>query len=95
MIIDVSCDRNGTVESCVPTTIENPTYIIDGILHYAVDHTPSLLYKTVSIELAKNIVKYINEFIENNYSTELLNAKIIEKGKIIDEKISIYQNRNV
>ena len=42
MIIDVSCDRNGGVESCIPTTIEKPIYLENGILHYAVDHTPSL-----------------------------------------------------
>ena len=46
LIVDVSCDRNGAIESCVPTTIENPTYYVDGILHYAVDHTPSIFYKS-------------------------------------------------
>ena len=95
LIIDISCDNNGAIEFGKTTTMEKPIIDYGRIAYYAVDHTPSLLYKTVSIELAKNIVKYINEFIENNYSTELLNAKIIEKGKIIDEKISIYQNRNV
>lgn len=95
LIIDISCDNNGAIEFGKTTTMEKPIIDYGRIAYYAVDHTPSLLYKTVSIELSKNIVKYINEFIENNYSIELLNAKIIEKGKIIDEKISIYQNRNV
>ena len=46
MIIDVSCDKNGGIETSVPTTIQDPTYIVDGVLHYVVDHTPSLFYKT-------------------------------------------------
>jgi N5-(carboxyethyl)ornithine synthase len=48
MIIDVSCDRAGAIETSVPTTLENPTYVVDGITHYVVDHTPSLFYKTTS-----------------------------------------------
>ena len=59
MIIDVSCDRNGGVETCIPTSIENPTYYVDGILHYAVDHTPSFFYKTFSRNNSKVIVDYI------------------------------------
>ena len=44
MIIDISCDRNGGIETSIPTTIENPTYMVEGIRHYVVDHTPSLFY---------------------------------------------------
>ncbi len=44
MIIDVSCDRNGGVETSIPTTIENPTYVIDGVTHYVFDHTPSFFW---------------------------------------------------
>src|SRR5690606_25611874 len=34
LIIDISCDLNGAVESCIPTTIENPCYVVNGIAHY-------------------------------------------------------------
>lgn len=32
MIVDVSCDRNGGIETSIPTTIENPTYKVDGVI---------------------------------------------------------------
>lgn len=51
LIIDVSCDRNGGIETCIPTSMDNPTYEVDGIVHYAVDHTPSIFYKTISKSL--------------------------------------------
>ena len=93
MIIDVSCDRNGGIETCIPTTIENPVYDVDGILHYAVDHTPSIFYKTFSFENSKIIYKYIEEIMKDEIGEVLNNCKIIENGIIIDPEIIKYQKR--
>jgi N5-(carboxyethyl)ornithine synthase len=93
LIIDISCDRHGAIETSIPTTIDNPTYIVDGVVHYAVDHTPSLVYKTVSFELSKESSKFIDELIEENYSDVLRNANIIKEGNILDDRINEYQKR--
>lgn len=93
LIIDISCDRNGGIETSIPTTIENPVYEVDGIIHYAVDHTPSLFYKTTTQGISEQVCKYIDFLIEEKENTVLANAKIIENGKIIDNKINIFQNR--
>lgn len=93
LIIDISCDNNGAIESSHPTTIKNPIFTVNGIVHYAVDHTPSLIYKTVSKELSKVSSCYINELIIGNYSECLEKAKIIENGNILDSRINKYQCR--
>ncbi len=93
MIVDVSCDRNGGIETSVPTTIDNPTYYVDGILHYVVDHTPALFYKTFTQNNSEVIYKFVNEFISENPGDILKNSLIIGNGKIIDEEINIFQNR--
>lgn len=93
MIIDVSCDRNGGIETCIPTSIENPVYEIDGVLHYAVDHTPSIFYKTFSFENSKIIYKYIEEIMQEKIGKVIENCKIIENGIIIDPEIIKYQKR--
>lgn len=93
MIIDVSCDRNGGIETSVPTTIENPTYRVDDVLHYVVDHTPALFYKTFSQENSKAIWMYLDMLIEENPDEVLKDALIIENGKIIDQEINQFQNR--
>ena len=93
LIIDVSCDRNGGIETCIPTSIESPTYIVDGIMHYAVDHTPSLFYKTFSYNNSKIICQYINELMSGEVGTVLKDALIIENGIIIDQEINKFQNR--
>ena len=94
LIIDISCDRNGGIETCIPTTIDNPTYVIDGITHYAVDHTPSLFYKTISESLSEIMIMYIDDLIEGNLNNDVLNKSlIIDHGKIIDQRIILFQNR--
>lgn len=93
MIIDISCDKHGGVETSVPTTIEQPDYFVDGIRHYVVDHTPSLFYKTTSEELSCEVVKYIDLFIEDNTSNNdiLKSSLIIENGIIKDKRIIDFQ----
>lgn len=93
MIIDISCDSHGGIETSVPTTIEDPVYREEGILHYVVDHTPSLFYKTASAGISREVVKYIDCLCTNTYNQVLDNAMIIEKGVIIDQRINKFQNR--
>ncbi|MDO4169324.1 MAG: N(5)-(carboxyethyl)ornithine synthase [Lachnospiraceae bacterium] len=93
MIIDVSCDRNGGVETSVPTTIQDPVYIVNDVLHYAVDHTPSLFYKTFTCNNSKLIYPYLDRFIRAEHDEVLDNALIIKMGMIVDSEINIFQNR--
>lgn len=93
MIIDVSCDRNGGIETSIPTTIENPTYMVDGILHYVVDHTPSLFYKTFTADNSATIAPYIEMLSNNKPDKVLTNALIVQNGVIVDDRIKKFQNR--
>ena len=93
MIIDVSCDKNGGIETSIPTTIKEPTYVIDGVLHYAVDHTPALFHKTFTWNNSKVIWKFINELQNEKYDEILSEALIIKDGKIIDDEIKKFQGR--
>ncbi|WP_293728606.1 NAD(P)-dependent oxidoreductase, partial [uncultured Phascolarctobacterium sp.] len=93
MLIDVSCDRNGGIETSIPTTIENPTYIVDGVLHYAVDHTPALFHKTFTWNNSEVIWKYLDELIQGKYENTLKDALIISRGRIVDEEINKFQGR--
>jgi N5-(carboxyethyl)ornithine synthase len=91
LIIDVSCDRNGGIETSVPTTIEKPVYFVDGIMHYAVDHTPSLFYKTFSQDNSKIIYPFVEELITDNAGKVLCDALIAKDGVILDPEIKDYQ----
>lgn len=95
LIIDIACDRNGGIETSIPTTIENPIYVVDGVTHYVVDHTPTLFWKTTSESLSAEFVKYIDFIIESNAldNPVLSKCHIFEKGIIIDDRINKFQGR--
>lgn len=93
MIVDVSCDRNGGIETCIPTTFENPTYMVDGVLHYAVDHTPSLFFKTFTWDNSALLIPYLEELIEDNCGEVLNRSIVIREGIIVDDSINKFQNR--
>lgn len=93
MLIDISCDLHGGIETSVPTTITEPTYIVDGVLHYVVDHTPSLFFKTFSYDTSNILYPYLEELIQGSISKTLNDSKIIDNGVIIDEQINVFQNR--
>lgn len=95
MIIDISCDRCGAIETSIPTTIEDPVYYVDGIAHYVVDHTPSLFYKTISISLSSIVTQYLDLLIEGKEDAVLTVAKITEYGKILDDRINVFQGRRL
>lgn len=91
MIIDVSCDCCGGIESSVPTTIDCPIYSVDGILHYAVDHTPSIFYKTFSYQNSIVIYPYVDKLVMESFDDVLAKAIIIRDGIIIDQEIIDFQ----
>lgn len=94
MFIDVSCDEHGAIETTVPTTLSNPIYEIDSVIHYAVDHTPTIFYRSSSSAISTETIKYIDDLVENRPNTILENALIIEHGQILDKRINHFQNRS-
>jgi len=51
VIVDVAVDQGGCVETIKPTTHENPTYFVDGILHYGVANMPGGVPRTSTLAL--------------------------------------------
>ncbi len=93
MIVDISCDDYMGIETSHATTIEAPTYVVDGILHYVVDHTPALLYKSATESISAALRPFLDDLIEGNCNPVLEKATIIKHGVIIDDRISRFQGR--
>lgn len=93
MIVDISCDPDGGIENSRPTTLTDPVYWHNGILHYAVDHTPSLFYKSASESISREVARFVDLMVCGSGNEVLRQATIIEKGSILDQTIARYQNR--
>ena len=58
VIVDVAVDQGGCVETIRPTTHDNPTYLVDGILHYAVANMPGGVPRTSTLALTNATLSY-------------------------------------
>lgn len=96
LIIDVSCDPYLEIETSHPTTISDPVYNVDGVIHYAVDNTPAMFPITVSKVLSKGISKYLDVMVSEDierYPLPLKEAIVISSGHILDERIREFRTR--
>ena len=51
VVVDVAVDQGGCIETCRPTTHADPTYVIDGVLHYCVANMPGAVPRTSTFGL--------------------------------------------
>lgn len=96
MIIDVSCDPYLEIETSHPTTIDDPVYTVDGVIHYAVDNTPAMFPKTVTKVLSEGVSRYVDTLIEakyEEYPENLKKAVVIHEGHILDETITAFRRK--
>jgi len=59
VIVDVSVDQGGCVETIVPTTHSQPTYDVDGVIHYGVANMPGAVPRTSTFALTNATLPYI------------------------------------
>jgi alanine dehydrogenase len=57
-VVDVAIDQGGCFETGKPTTHSNPTYIVDGVVHYCVANMPGGVARTSTLALANATLPY-------------------------------------
>lgn len=58
VLVDVAVDQGGCIETCRPTTHEDPTYIIDNVVHYCVANMPGAVPYTSTVALTNATLPY-------------------------------------
>ncbi|MFT5288348.1 MAG: alanine dehydrogenase [Planctomycetota bacterium] len=59
VIVDVAVDQGGCVETCKPTTHENPTFVVDGVVHYCVANMPGAVPRTSTMALTNATLDWV------------------------------------
>lgn len=59
VVVDVAVDQGGCIETCTPTTHEEPTFVIDDIVHYCVANMPGAVPYTSTIALTNSTLPYV------------------------------------
>ncbi|MEM6429700.1 MAG: alanine dehydrogenase [Deinococcota bacterium] len=58
VIVDVAVDQGGCIETSKPTTHDDPTYVVDGVVHYGVANMPGAVPNTSTNALASQTLRY-------------------------------------
>ncbi len=87
VIIDVSVDQGGCVETSKPTTHEHPTFVVDGVLHYGVTNMPGAVPFTSTIALTNVTLPYVLEIADKGFEQAFAKSKAIQTG------INIYKGK--
>lgn len=98
LIVDISCDHGMGFEFARPTSFDVPLIEIGKkVLYYAVDHSPSYLFATASLELSKATLPHIKGMVDGRAAWEknptISRAIEIDRGVVVNKKILTFQNR--
>lgn len=94
VMVDVAIDQGGCFATSRPTTHEHPTFVVDGIVHYAVTNMPGGLPMTATLALTNATLPYVLQLADQGYqralkaSPALLQGLNIFQGVITHKKVA-------
>ncbi len=91
VVVDVSVDQGGCIETCKPTTHENPTYVVDGVVHYCVANMPGAVPMTSTIALTNATLPYAVQLANDGYEKAIATNKELRLGLNVIDGAVVYQ----
>jgi alanine dehydrogenase len=80
VIVDVAIDQGGCVETIHATTHENPTYVVDGVIHYGVANMPGGVPRTSTLALTNATLPYAMQLANKGWKKALKDNPALLKG---------------
>ena len=92
VLVDVAIDQGGCFETSRATTHDNPTFIVDGIVHYCVANMPGSVPRTSSEALNNATLPHVLALADNGISAlnsdkHLANGLNVVGGKIVYQAV--------
>jgi alanine dehydrogenase len=94
VIVDVSIDQGGCIETSRPTTHSKPTFMVDGVLHYCVTNMPGAVGGTSTYALTNASLPYVIEIADKGYERAARENPAIKyglnivKGKVVNKAVA-------
>ena len=94
VIVDVAVDQGGCIETCRPTTHDDPTFIIDDVVHYCVANMPGAVPYTSTLALTNATLPYALQLAEKGWqkacreNNELKLGLNIVNGKVVYQGVA-------
>jgi alanine dehydrogenase len=80
VLVDVAVDQGGCIETCKPTTHEDPTYIIDDVVHYCVANMPGAVPYTSTLALTNATLPYAIKLASQGWKKACNDNMELRKG---------------
>jgi alanine dehydrogenase len=98
-MVDVAIDQGGCFETSKPTTHDQPTYKVDGVVHYCVANMPGTAARTSTFALTNVTLPYVLQLADKNVSALLddhnfLQGLNVHKGQITNKPVATSLNYN-
>ena len=88
VLVDVAVDQGGCIETCKPTTHEDPTYFVENILHYCVANMPGAVPYTSTLALTNATLPYAIQLANKGWKKACQESKELELGlNVVNGKV--------
>jgi alanine dehydrogenase len=91
VLVDVAVDQGGCIETCTPTTHENPTFIIDDVVHYCVANMPGAVPYTSTLALTNATLPYAVRLANYGWKKACMDNPDLKNGLNIIEGQVVYK----
>jgi len=91
VLVDVAVDQGGCIETCKPTTHEDPTYFVDDILHYCVANMPGAVPYTSTLALTNATLPYAIQLANKGWKKACQDNIELELGLNVVEGKVVYK----
>src|SRR5438309_6242959 len=80
VIVDVAIDQGGCIETAHPTTHSNPSYVVDGVVHYCVTNMPAAVPHTSTLALTNATLPYVMKLAQMGPAAAIQGDNGIREG---------------
>ena len=94
VFVDVAIDQGGCAETSRPTTLDNPVYPVEGVVHYCVTNMPGAVARTSTLALNNVTLPFIQSIADKGYKRafvddpHLLDGLNIFRGKLTNQAVA-------
>jgi alanine dehydrogenase len=80
VLVDIAIDQGGCFETSRPTTHAEPTYVLDGVIHYCVTNMPGAVPRTSTFALTNATLPYVQAIADQGWRQALANDAGLARG---------------
>jgi alanine dehydrogenase len=91
VVVDVAVDQGGCIETCKPTTHEDPVFVIDEVVHYCVANMPGAVPYTSTLALTNATLPYVLQLANKGWQKACIENEELKKGLNVVKGAVVYK----